>query len=100
MSGLRETMVQAAAAKYGQEHYRGILFLRWLSKAWGAVLAILFLLAIAAFITFWSGGNHPTAESTLGPIAGLVLAALVILGILYLLVRRARSPYRRRRFRL
>jgi uncharacterized membrane protein len=95
---LRETMLQSAASTYGSKHYRGILAMHSLRKAWPVLVGILLLAAAA-------GAGYlmlPVVESTKGHgdaigavlVAGLFLIALGAWG-----VRRARSPYRRRRFR-
>lgn len=98
MSGLKETMLQSAASTYGSKHYRGILALHHLRKAWPVVIGALMLAAAA-------GAGYlllPVVEATEGHgemagavlVGGLLLIALGTWGI-----RRARSPYRRRRFR-
>lgn len=95
MSSLRETMVQAAAAKYGQEHYRGILFWRSTRKVWPFLL-----LVIGLGLAGWALKPAVHTVSTHGATAlpwvggGIVLAMAALLAY-----RRLRSPYRRRRFR-
>jgi hypothetical protein len=92
---LRETMIQAAAARYGQEHYRALLFWRGMRKVWP-----LLLLVIGVGLAGWALKPAVHAASAHGAAAlpwvggGLVLAMAA-----FLAYRRLRSPYRRRRFR-
>lgn len=86
---LRETMVQAAAARYGQQHYRGILFWHSFGRLWWLLPTIG---AIGG--TAWLVHSQP---ATSGVVVMVGLVALAVLA--WLLVRWLRSPYRRRRFR-
>lgn len=89
---LRDIAVNSAAARYGAEHYRSILFWGTVRRAWPVFLLVAIVLGLG-----WLGTHLSSlANATLGfTIAGAcVLGLLVAAG-----VRRARSPYRRRRFR-
>jgi hypothetical protein len=91
---LRETMIHAAAAKYGQEHYRGLLFLHGLRRVW----PVLLVFAVVAVLFF---AARPIARGMTGhpDLPLIAVGAVVVVAVAWLLIRRARSPYRRRRFR-
>lgn len=87
---LKETMVEAAAAQYGRVHYRGILFWTSVGRYW-------WLLVLPTMVVgLWWAATHLTAPSNAG--IGFGVAALAVIGLLYLGIRHLRSPYRRRRF--
>ncbi len=92
---LRRTILHSAASRYGSEHYRGILFLhnaRRVVPALGLVLVVGGL-GWLVWPAVGAAEKHPDAAGAL-IVGGLALAVVIAL-----VVRRVRSPYRRRRFR-
>jgi hypothetical protein len=91
---LKETMLQAAASRYGSEHYRGILFLHSARRI-APALALVLVIGGAGWLlapAFGVAGDHPTATGA------VIVGGLLLVGLVALAVRRFRSPYRRRRF--
>jgi hypothetical protein len=91
---LRETAIRAAAARYGSEHYRGLLFWHSFRRFWPGLL--LLALGAACVVVGWRVG--PAAGKHLVGLLPFALGALAVVAVTWLLIRRARSPYRRRRF--
>ena len=89
---LRGVATEAAAARYGAEHYRGILFWQTFRHVW----PVLVLVGIVWGL-WWFGTRLSTPS---GPVVGFGVAGLAVLAAVFLGVRRLRSPYRRRRYRL
>jgi hypothetical protein len=94
---LRDTMLNAAASTYGSKHYRGILFMHGLRRFWPAVAALAMVATVGAI--GWAlapaahaAGDHPK------PVAAVIVVALVLITLAAIVLRRIRSPYRRRRF--
>jgi hypothetical protein len=88
---LRQKAVESAAARYGAEHYRGILFWVSFGKWWPVGVVAALILGI-----YWLTRNVSPGGAAAGGfgVAAVALALLVI----WLIIRRLRSPYRRRRF--
>jgi hypothetical protein len=88
---LRQKAVESAAARYGAEHYRGILFWVSIGKWWPVGMTVALVLGI-----YWLTRNISPGTAATGGfvVAGAAFALLVI----WLIIRRLRSPYRRRRF--
>lgn len=87
--GLKETMVRAAAARYGAEHYRGILAARYALKVAPVLLAVGVIVAAGWVFTV----SSPTGRWEGAAIVGGMLTVVLVL---WLIIRR--SPYRRRRY--
>lgn len=84
---LRAKAVESAAARYGAEHYRGILFWQTCGKLW-PLIPVVAVLGGAAWLVY----TNPAASGAVS--VGIVALAVLI----WLMVRWVRSPYRRRRF--
>lgn len=92
---LRAKAVESAAARYGAEHYRGILFWQTFGRWWPAILALVVLGGIGWLLA----PAVQVAESHPNLTGGAIVGVLLLVGLTTLVVRRIRSPYRRRRFR-
>lgn len=88
---LRDIAIASAASRYGSEHYRGILLLVTVGRFWWLAIIPLTMGGL------WWAATHLSAPSNAS--IGFTVAGLAVLALLYLAFRRARSPYRRRRFR-
>jgi hypothetical protein len=92
---LRKTMLHSAASRYGAEHYRAILFLhnaRRIIPALALVVVVGALGWLLAPAAGW-GADHPNVTGA------VIVGGLILVGLITAVVRRVRSPYRRRRFR-
>lgn len=89
---LRAKAVESAAARYGAEHYRSILFWQTFGKLWPVAVLVAIVLGLG-----WLGSQVSAPSNAL---VGFGVAGLAVIGLLYLGIRRLRSPYRRRRYRL
>jgi hypothetical protein len=92
---LRAKAVESAAARYGAEHYRSILFWQTFGRWWPALLVLAVLAGLVWLLApaVQAAGDHPNLTG------GAVVGGLVLIGLAVLVVRRLRSPYRRRRYR-
>jgi len=92
---LKETMLQSAAATYGSKHYRGILAMHSLRRWWPVPLIAMVVGGIGWALppAVRAAGSHPNL------VGGAIVGTLILIGLAVLVVRRIRSPYRRRRFR-
>jgi hypothetical protein len=84
---LRDTAINAAAARYGSKYYRRLLFMDSVRRYWPVIPALLAVAGIG-----WMIYSNPETSG----VASVVVIALLVSG--FLLVRWLRSPYRRRRF--
>lgn len=92
---LKETMLQSAAATYGSKHYRGILAMHSLRRVWPVAI----LLPVLAGLGYLLLPAVDAAEKHPSLVGAAIVGALILLALITLVVRRVRSPYRRRRFR-